>query len=145
MRKYFFLFVSIGTLLMIIVMQQTGTTLKTKATPHGILDLEFASTSAKAAAVIDAWKKSEITDNIQAAKLNTELDFIFLLFYAIFLQQVCRSIAGLHKGAIRNIGLVLANGAIAAGVLDIFENFGMLLMLHGYSNNTIALLTFSFR
>ena len=144
MRKYFFLLISIGTVLMIIIMQQTGAPLKTNDTPNGILDLEFASTPAKANVVLNAWEKSETADNIQAAKLNTELDFIFLLFYAIFLHQVCRSIAGLYKGSARNIGLILANGAIAAGVLDILENIGMLITLHGYINNTITLLTFSF-
>ena len=144
MRTYFFLLICAGTLLMIIVMQQTGTSLKTTGTPNGILDLEFANNASKAAGVIAIWEKSGSTDNIQAAKLNTELDFIFLLFYAIFLHQVCRSIAGLYKGAVKNMGLVLANGAIAAGVLDILENIGMLLTLHGYINNTIPLLTFSF-
>jgi len=144
MRKYFFLFVSIGTLLMMIVMQQTGAPLKTKATPYGILDLEFASTSVKAAAVIDAWGKTETSDNIQAAKLNTELDFIFLFFYSVFLHQACRAIARLYKGAISNIGLIAANAAIAAGVLDILENIGMLLTLHHYINSTVCLLTFSF-
>ncbi len=144
MPKYFFLLTFIGTLLMIIVMQQTGAPLKTNDTPNGMLDLEFAGSTSKADLVINAWKKTESTDNIQAAKLNTELDFIFLLFYAIFLHQGCRSIAGLHTGIVSNIGLILANGAIAAGILDILENIGMLLSLHGYINSTVILLTFTF-
>jgi hypothetical protein len=142
MHKYFFLLISTGTFLMIIVMQQTGASLKTKDTPNGILDLEFANSKPKAVAVIDAWGKTEATDNIKAAKLNTELDFIFLLFYSIFLHQACRSIAGLYKGIISNAGLIVATGAIAAGVLDILENIGMLLTLHGYINSTVTLLTF---
>ena len=129
---------------MIIVMQQTGAPLKTSGTPNGILDLEFANSKAKAIAVLGIWKKTEPTDNIQAAKLNIELDFIFLLFYSIFLHQACTSVAGLYKGILRTIGLILANAAIAAGVLDILENTGMLLTLHGYVNSTITLLTFSF-
>ena len=104
---------------MIIVMQQTGAALKTSGTPNGILDLEFANSKAKAIAVLGIWKKTEPTDNIQAAKLNIELDFIFLLFYSIFLHQACTSVAGLYKGILRTIGLILANAAIAAGVLDI--------------------------
>jgi hypothetical protein len=144
MRKYFFLLISIGTLLMIIVMQQTGASLKTNDTPNGILDLEFASSQHKVAAVVNAWSKTGGTDNIQAAKLNTELDFLFLFFYSIFLHQACKSVSGLYKGMMNRIGLVLANGAIAAGVLDILENIGMLLSLHGYINNTVALLTFTF-
>jgi hypothetical protein len=125
-------------------MQKTGASLKTNDTPHGILDLEFANSRDKAAVVINAWAKTGSTDNIQAAKINTELDFIFLLFYSVFLHQFCKSIAGLHEGAVRNAGLILANGAIAAGVLDIMENIGMLLTLQGYINSTLPLLTFIF-
>ena len=144
MLKYFLLMVTIGTLLMVIVMQQTGTSLKTQDTPNGILDLEFASNTTKATAVINAWKKTELTDNIQVAKLNTELDFIFILFYSIFLNLVSKSIAGKYVGAIKNIGLILANGAIAAGVLDIMENIGMLFTLHDYINSTVIMFTFAF-
>jgi len=144
MRKFFFLFITIGTLLMILVMYKTGASLKTNDTPNGILDLEFASNAAKATAVVNAWQKSETVDNIQIAKLNTELDFIFLFFYSIFLNMVCRSIAALHTGMARNIGLIVATGAIIAGMLDILENIGMLLTLHGYIYNSITILTFSF-
>jgi hypothetical protein len=144
MRSYFFLFVTIGTLLMMIVMQQTGAPLKTAATPYGIINLEFAGNTDKATDVINAWQKTEGPDNIQAAKLNTELDFIFLFFYSVFLHYGCRSVSRLHKGVMSSLGLMMANGAIAAGVLDILENIGMLLTLHGYLNNTVTMLTFSF-
>ena len=144
MRKYFFLVVSIGTLVMVLVMVKTGATLKTSATPKGILGLEFAYNSNKAAAVMDAWKYNGTANNITAAKINTELDFIFILFYSIFLYNACKIISGVYKGTAANAGLLLANGAIAAGLLDIFENIGMLLTLHGYTNNAIPLATFIF-
>jgi len=144
MRNYFFLFVSIATLLMMIVMQKTGASLKTNATPHGILDLEFANNTDKATAVINAWGKTDGSDIIQAAKLNTELDFIFLLCYSVFLHHGCKSVSRLYKGVMSSAGLLIANGAITAGVFDIMENIGMLLTLHGYINSIVTMLTFSF-
>jgi hypothetical protein len=144
MRKYFFLIISIGTLVMVVVMAKTGATLKTAATPKGILNLEFAYNSDKAKAIINAWQYNGTTDNITVAKINTQLDFIFILFYSAFLYNACKKIAGIFNEAAANTGLLLANGAIAAGLLDIFENIGMLLTLHGYTNSAIPLATFIF-
>ncbi|MGF2414177.1 MAG: hypothetical protein ACQUYJ_17730, partial [Ferruginibacter sp.] len=39
------------------------------------------------------------------------------------------------------IGLLIAKGALAAGVLDVFENAGMLITLSGKSSDSIAMLT----
>ncbi len=144
MRKYFFLVISAGTLVMLIVMAKSGATLRTMATPKGILDLEFAYNGDKAAAVMKAWQNNDKTDIVTAAKINTQLDFIFLLFYSAFLYNGCRIILVYFKGADANIGLLLANGAIAAGLLDILENIGMLFTLHGYTNSAIPLATCSF-
>lgn len=125
-------------------MQHTGASLKTNETPLGILDLEFASSVSKATIVINAWQKTGNPDNIQAAKLNTELDFIFLIFYSIFLNIACRSVAMLYTGTVRTLGLIAAFGAIAAGLMDIMENIGMLLTLHGHIYPAVTLLTFTF-
>lgn len=144
MRKYFFLLISIGTLVMLIVMAKNGATLKTAATPKGILDLEFAYNSDKATTVINAWQDDGKTDNIAAAKFNTGLDFIFLLFYAAFLYHACKMVAENYKGIAATAGILLAYGAIAAGLLDVFENIGMLLTLHGYINNFVRLVTVIF-
>ena len=125
-------------------MAKTGATLKTASTPKGILDLEFAYNSDKATIVINAWQDDGKTDNITAAKFNTQLDFIFLLFYAAFLYHACKMVSGNHKGIVAAIGILLAYGAIAAGLLDVFENIGMLLTLYGHISNSISLATVIF-
>ena len=125
-------------------MAKTGATLKTAATPKGILDLEFAYNSDKATIVKNAWQDDGKTDNITAAKFNTQLDFIFLLFYAAFLYHACKMVSGNHKGIVAAIGILLAYGAIAAGLLDVFENIGMLLTLYGHISNSISLATVIF-
>ena len=125
-------------------MAKTGATLKTASTPKGILDLEFAYNSDKATIVINAWQDDGKTDNITAAKFNTQLDFIFLLFYAAFLYHACKMVSGNYKGIVAAIGILLAYGAIAAGLLDVFENIGMLLTLYGHISNSISLATVIF-
>lgn len=134
MKKYLLLFLLIGNLVMIVVMTKTGASLKTPATPKGILDLEFAYDTSKAAIVTTAWAG----DNIAAAKINTYLDFIFLLFYSLFLFFTSDKIARITKS---NAGKLIANGALYAGILDIVENAGMLMTLSGSTSGTTAFLT----
>ena len=138
MKKYSLLFLLIGTAIMIVVMTKTGATLKTTATPKGILDLEFAYNTSKVATVTTAWAG----ENINAAKTNTYLDFIFLIFYSLFLFFTCKKIARCSNGWFSKAGMLLANGALIAGFLDVLENVGMLYTLSGnYCSGTVALLT----
>jgi hypothetical protein len=125
---------------MIVVMAKTGVTLKTAATPNGILDLEFANTASKAAIVTRAWTPGAV-DNISAAKTNTYLDFIFLVFYSLFLFFAGKKIARISNSTFGKAGLLIAKGALVAGFLDILENAGMLYTLSGHSSGTIALFT----
>ncbi|MBL0146890.1 MAG: hypothetical protein IPP48_15395 [Chitinophagaceae bacterium] len=128
----------IGTLVMITVMAKTGASLKTSTTPKGILNLEFAYDTVKTNTILNAWAATPAVNNIEAAKNNTYYDFLFLSFYALFLFFICKKIAQLNHS---KIGLLIANGALAAGVLDIAENLGMLATLSNHSSNTIALFT----
>jgi hypothetical protein len=135
MKKLLIPFLFVGTMIMIYVMGKTSTTLKTTATPCGILNLEFAYNSTKTSGVINAW---EPNNNITVAKNNTYYDFIFLAFYASFLFFTCKKIAEIKNS---NTGLLIANGAIAAGILDIAENAGMLFTLSGNVSGTVGLIT----
>ena len=67
MKKILLPFFLIGTLAMMIVMTKTGSTLKTPATPMGILNLEFAYNTTKTAAIINAWAPTNEINNILAA------------------------------------------------------------------------------
>jgi hypothetical protein len=134
MKKYLLLILLLGNVVMIVVMTKTGATLKTPATPKGILDLEFAYNTSKAAIVTTAWAG----DNTGAAKINTYLDFIFLLFYSLFLFFTCDKIARITKS---KAGTLIANGAMYAGILDIVENAGMLMTLSGNTSGTVTFLT----
>lgn len=141
MKKYFLLFLLLANAVMIVVMTKTGATLKTPTTPLGILDLEFAYNISKATIVTTAWAPNNSLDNIGAAKINTYLDFIFLLFYTLFLFFASKKIASLSSGIFSKIGFLIAKGALLAGFLDVLENAGMLITLSGNTSNSIALLT----
>lgn len=144
MQKYFFLFISVGCLLMILVMIKTGASLKTAATPKGIIDLEFAYTQQKVEAIKNVWNADGKSENILAAKINIQLDFIFLVFYTLFLHMACNKLAALFSNEIAKWGIAAATGALAAGLFDIIENLGMLLSLHGFSQPPIPLFTVIF-
>ena len=142
MKKYIILFFLIGSLAMAAVVSMNGSSLKTPATPNGILNLEFAYNSAKTAEVMNAWASGSSVDNIARATQNTWLDFIFILFYSIFLFLASEAISGSFGGKFGRAGNWIAKGALLAGGMDLLENTGMLLTLAGKGSDAIALCTF---
>ena len=143
MKNINWLFIVAGTFIMIYVMTSTGKTLKTPATPLGIINLELAYNVAKTNTVIAAWSATPNADidNIKVAIKNTWLDFIFLFFYSLFLFYSCKSMAESFSGPLQKLGKFFAIAALNAGLLDIAENAGMLFTLNGFSSNSIALFT----
>ena len=115
-----------GTAIMLPVMFLSGRPLNTPETPGGILCLEFANTAKKVNTIIRAWETRSTTerDIIAAAKVNTCLDFIFLLFYSLFLFTTCRQLVAAMPGKkiFSLIFHIAAVFALIAGLLDIFEN-----------------------
>ncbi len=143
MKTINWLFLVAGTFIMIYVMASTGSSLKTAATPNGILDLELAWNKSKTEHVISAWTATNAdgSSNIKVAIKNTWLDFIFLFFYSLFLFYACKTISESFNGFTSGLGRFLAMGSLNAGLLDIVENAGMLTTLNGFSTNGISLLT----
>lgn len=129
---------------MVFVMAKTGATLKTPATPQGILNLEFAYNTAQTNNIINTWRSTGQPNNIIAAIYNTFYDFLFLFFYAGFLFIACKKIAVNIQGPVARAGNIIARAAILAGILDVLENTGMLLTLHGHTTNAVAFLTVFF-
>ena len=130
-----------GTLIMMIVMAKTGATLKTPATPKGILDLEFAYSQTKVATVMTAWADNGSINNVRVAKENTWFDFIFIFFYSLLLSRVCNMIAISSQGLWSGTGRLLAKAALIAGLLDVLENIGMLITLGGHRSGIYAAFT----
>ena len=144
MKKLLLPFFFIGTIAMMFVMVKTGAPLKTAATPLGILDLEFAYNSTQVTSIINAWKTPGHPHKIFVAIYNTFWDFLFLFFYAGFLFLACKKIAATVKGPVARAGYLIARGALLAGFLDVLENIGMLISLHGHVSAPVSFLTVFF-
>jgi len=141
MKKLLLPFFFIGTMAMMVVMLKTGATLKTDTTPMGIIDLEFAYNTTKIKPILSAWAPTEKTDNITAATINTYWDFLFMFFYAGFLFLACKKIATTMKGTVAIAGNLIAKAALLAAFLDVIENTGMLITLHGHTSSTVSFCT----
>lgn len=131
------------TVAMMLVMILTGASLKTPETPRGILDLELAHSISRVNVILNAWSPATIhdTDNISNAKSNTGYDFVFILFYSLFLLNACNALAASFTGIAYATGKLLAKAAIVAGVLDIMENIGMLFTLNEWVSSDIIFIT----
>lgn len=138
MKKLLLPIFIIGTLIMMVVMARTGSTLKTAVTPLGIVDLEFACNTKRVNTVLSAWAPTPDLNNLEVAKLNTWWDFVFLFFYSGCLFLACKKLNALDPGRVPATGNIIARAAIAAGILDVLENIGMLISLEGYISNWIA-------
>jgi hypothetical protein len=126
MQKLKFIISLVGTFTMIYVMAVTGSNLKTPTTPNGILNLEFANTTTKAATVIKAWEDNLLT----TAKVNTWWDFVFLFFYSFLLFNICKWIHHLFPSTnYGKLGHTFAKLSIITALLDVVENVYMLKVL----------------
>ena len=145
MTKFSWIFLIAGNLMMVYVMTSTGKSLKNPATPLGIINLELAGNAADVQNILNAWDNdiSKNSDVIADAKRNTWLDFIFLLFYTSLFYFLCKKLVGYFKPGSLWIRLanIVAMCAIAAGLLDVVENIGMLKSLNGNVSDTTALVT----
>ncbi len=131
----------LGTVVMMFIMSQTSALLKTAATPAGIINLELAYNTTKINTIIQAWAPNAVSDKIDAAKINTYIDFLFLFFYAGFLFLCCKAVATNSSGVLAKWGYIIANATIVAGLADVMENIGMLFSLNGLISSTVSFCT----
>lgn len=124
-------------MVMFLMMRPTAKKLYTPQTHLGILDLEFAYSNSQTSNILNAWQG----DKIEAAKINTYIDFGLLIFYSVFLFYCCKNLAINFNGIIRKVGLLFSKGALIAGGLDLIENTGMLITLGGHQQAFIATVT----
>src|SRR5436190_128218 len=131
----------IVTVVMMCVLVNQGGSLRNQHA-HGIISLELSWTGTRAQEIVDSWKSDRLK---HTAYWQVWLDFIFIAGYTsglvalTLVAQRGANAAGLTCLAyFASLGVY---GAIAAGILDCLENFGMLAMLWGSINTPIALIT----
>ena len=142
LKKSTFYFLLAGTIIMIVLMILSGKELKTTATPMGIVDLELASSKEAVQTIMLAWKNTG-NDVIAKARINTYLDFLFLIFYTLFFYSCCQLLATSFSNKKKWVFIHRCIGAFAllAGLLDVVENIGMLVSLSGIHSDKVAMFT----
>lgn len=137
----------IATVAMILLMRQSGKKLVTDYTPAGIINLELARSKSNVKNILNIWsQKNESTENlIQVAKNNTYLDFLFIACYTSLLFYTVLLVSGKFskRSQWAQWGRSLTHFCLAAGVLDVFENIGLLFSLNNQVSNNVVLITFS--
>lgn len=135
------LFLFLGTLVMIAVMRWHGAPLITPVSKAGIVSLEIAKTTEQVNVILNQWQKDGI---IQQAITNTWIDFVFLLFYALFLYAYCFFISNKQQPWAATVSRTLGLAALAAGLCDVMENYCMLQLLQESVTGTYAFLSWLF-
>lgn len=131
----------IGTITLIIILQQQGKVLRTPKTKWGIVSLELAKTKEEADIVLNTWEQ-EIINGTSIARKNIRLDFIFIFFYSLYLFAACRKIRYHSQKWQKKAGKNFAYMALAAGCFDVAENILMLKALNGNYDVITTLITF---
>ena len=112
--------------------------LETKASPMGIVSLEFANSQERITEIKQAWTAEGM---LERARTNIRIDYLFIPFYAMLFYTLCGTISVRMKRGWAKLGVLLAFGALVAGLLDAGENLLMLLALRDISSDMTAVLT----
>lgn len=103
-----------------------------------ILDLEFAPGGEAGASIAAKWG----SDGRIRAAFSLGLDGLFIVIYVSLLVLGCRMAAdGFSAGghtALATLAVLLGWAAVAAGVLDVIENCGVLAMIDGRGDALLA-------
>jgi uncharacterized membrane protein len=128
-RKNQVKFSFIATLIMIFIMQFQGKILKAKG--FDIVSFELAKTTSQAETIMTQWGAT----GVEAARLNTFIDFFFILAYVSFGYFISLILTESDPNStVKRMGKRMAQGMIIAGAFDVIENIAMLQTL----NNNIS-------
>jgi hypothetical protein len=137
-----YIFLLGGTLLLFLLLRIQGKPLMDfSLSPFGIVSLEMAKSEHSTKEIISGWKEMNL---LGTAKRNVVWDFLFIPFYSMLFYTLCGSISVRLTGTVSKLGILLAFSSLVAGLLDLLENFCLLLSLHSYYSSTISIITFVF-
>lgn len=118
------------TIILILVIQYQGKSLKTEVSPRGIVDLEFAGTISRLQQLISRW-------DFWTVQLNILLDFLFIpSFTFFFIISIKILVDSLDFKLIEKIGKTLIKFAFVVTLFDVLEDILMLFSIHGMNLKT---------
>jgi hypothetical protein len=97
--------------------------LKTPAAPRGIIDLQLAFTTERAATIVDDWRTH---DRVRPARRSQCTDVVFIALYVTVLAIAAVLIAHATEAEHPHQAIV---AALSAGALDLVEDVGLALQL----------------
>ena len=118
------------TLVVMAGLQALGGPLKTEVAPAGIVSFELVGELSEAQSMVESWgQKGQVY-----AGLNLGLDYLFLVVYASAIGLGCVLMSRRLSEQIElmgTLGVVMAWGQLAAGLLDGIENYTLIQVLLG--------------
>ena len=116
------------SLAMLLVLASLDASLRTPASPNGIVSFELAGDRETAARILAAWGAA----GRACAARSLRLDFWFLASYAPGLALLCAAAADRERALgsrLAGAGVALSWGQLAAGGFDAIENLALLRVL----------------
>jgi hypothetical protein len=117
------------TIIIMLILNISGSPLRTAEAPAAIVSYELAGTADKATAILDSWDNEAKV----YAGFNLGFDYLWMPFYSttIALGLVWVAAALNLKGTLSTTLNLLAWGQWLAALLDALENAALLIMLFG--------------
>lgn len=133
-QKRVFLGALVFTLATMMGMNIIGHPLVNETAPQGIVSFEFAGTIDSAKRMMASWGE----EGLISAGLSLGFDYLFLVVYAICIALGCVLVARAMQYRVKvflPIGALLAWAQIFAAILDAIENFALIRVLLGSTEN----------
>lgn len=126
----------LGVILFMLALRFQGQQLITPSAPNGILSLELSHDADHTAKIVTEW-----AGTIRSSfYINMLLDFIFIIFYGLFLYTSCRYIALLNP-TWKRLAAIMAAASLTAMSFDVIENVLMITSVTTATDPTITFLT----
>jgi len=128
-----FLILFIITIAVMIGLSILGAPLKTDMAPAGIISFEFAGNLSAAEKMMQSWGE---TGRVYAG-LNIGLDYLYLFVYSSSICLGCIIVARRFSDRLEiatSLGIFISWGQIPAAMCDAIENYGLIRVLLGSSN-----------
>ncbi|MDX2442835.1 MAG: hypothetical protein QNK30_03440 [Bacteroidales bacterium] len=131
-RRSIFFISGLVTLILLITLFKINQPLINTCAPFGIITFELSEDLDSSVSILASW---DSTNKMHVA-LSLGLDFVFILFYALFLSLVCFKLSeGLYGNyatlKVANLGTFMGWLPLFAGIFAIIENFALTQLLLG--------------
>jgi len=136
MKKQLFIFSFAGALLTIVSMNIIDYSLQNGDSAYGIVSFELAGSIERSVEIINYWIEGS---NLQLASFSLGFDYLFMLFYGIFLSLWTLVISDkFPSNKVKNLSKIVVMMFIIAVILDGIENYALLKIVSGFHDQAYS-------